>query len=73
MLPSAHVLDSSEKFCALWQIYIRSTDVDRTLMSASSNLAGLYPPDKWEEWNPQLEWQPLPVHTVPVPADHVSD
>ncbi|NXA44502.1 PPAL phosphatase, partial [Nothocercus julius] len=47
------------------QIFIRSTDFDRTLMSAEANLAGLYPPDSQEQFNPNISWQPIPVHTVP--------
>ncbi|NWI15316.1 PPAL phosphatase, partial [Crypturellus soui] len=47
------------------QIFIRSTDFDRTLMSAEANLAGLYPPDAQERFNPNISWQPIPVHTVP--------
>jgi len=52
-------------------IYVRSSDVDRTLMSAMSNLAGLYPPVKEQEWNPDLLWQPIPVHTLPLEEDNV--
>ncbi|XP_030130088.2 lysosomal acid phosphatase [Taeniopygia guttata] len=47
------------------EIFIRSTDCDRTLMSAEANLAGLYPPGGQEMFNPNISWQPIPVHTVP--------
>nr|CAD7260517.1 unnamed protein product [Timema shepardi] len=43
--------------------YIRSTDVDRTLMSAQSNLAGLYPALD-EETTDKIFWQDIPIHTV---------
>ena len=46
------------------EVQVRSTDVDRTLMSAQANMAGLFPPSGYLEWNPQLAWQPVPVHTV---------
>ncbi|KAM4711071.1 lysosomal acid phosphatase isoform 1-T3 [Anableps anableps] len=47
------------------EILVRSTDVDRTLMSAEANLAGLYPPKGQQIFQPSLKWQPIPVHTVP--------
>lgn len=52
-------------------IYIRSTDVDRTLMSAESNLAGLFPPKGSQIWNKDISWQPIPVHTVPITQDNL--
>lgn len=52
-------------------IFIRSTDVDRTLMSAMSNLAGLYPPISEQRWNPDIQWQPIPVHTLPESLDEL--
>ncbi|XP_066482437.1 lysosomal acid phosphatase isoform X1 [Tiliqua scincoides] len=47
------------------EVFIRSTDFDRTLMSAEANLAGLYPPIGRQVFYPNLTWQPIPVHTVP--------
>ncbi|XP_006158561.1 prostatic acid phosphatase isoform X2 [Tupaia chinensis] len=51
------------------QVYVQSTDVDRTLMSAMTNLAALFPPEGASVWNPSLLWQPVPVHTVPISED----
>nr|XP_003412297.2 lysosomal acid phosphatase isoform X1 [Loxodonta africana] len=53
------------------EVYVRSTDLDRTLMSAEANLAGLFPPDGMQRFNPNISWQPIPVHTVPVAEDRL--
>jgi hypothetical protein len=51
---------------------VEASDVDRTLMSAEANLAGLYPPqDPVSVWNPSILWQPIPVHTQPSEYDNV--
>lgn len=50
-------------------IYIKSTDYDRTIMSAQSNLAAIYPPHEFQIWNKYIPWQPIPVHTIPEEED----
>ncbi|XP_050314999.1 prostatic acid phosphatase [Anthonomus grandis grandis] len=52
-------------------IYVRSTDVDRTLMSAESNLAGLFPPVDTDVWLGGFPWQPIPIHSIPETMDAV--
>lgn len=51
---------------------IQSTNVDRTIMSAMANLAGMYPPAGSEVWPVNLTWYPIPVHTVPKNIDFVN-
>ncbi|CAM1314518.1 Uncharacterised protein r2_g2512 [Pycnogonum litorale] len=44
--------------------YYRSTNFDRTLMSAQLVAAGLFRPTSDDVWNSTLSWQPVPIHTV---------
>lgn len=53
------------------QVYIRSTDEDRNLMSALCTMAGLFPPTDDEVWNEELDWQPIPIHSVPSEEDYL--
>ncbi|KAK3108045.1 hypothetical protein FSP39_000109 [Pinctada imbricata] len=53
------------------KIRIRSTDKDRTLMSAYTVLAGLFPAHGTQRWNKNMTWQPIPVHTIPLNDDHL--
>ncbi|XP_031365171.1 venom acid phosphatase Acph-1-like isoform X3 [Apis dorsata] len=50
-------------------ILFRSDEVDRTVMSGQLVAAGLYPPSKEQRWNPDLNWQPIPVWTIPRTID----
>jgi len=40
-------------------------------MSAEVNLAGLYPPVQSEVWDDNIQWIPIPVHTIPWKQDNV--
>jgi hypothetical protein len=51
------------------EIYVRSTDYDRTLMSAQSNLIGLYPLSNVS--GDKVPVQPIPIHTIPIADDFV--
>jgi hypothetical protein len=51
------------------EIVVRSTDFDRTLMSAQSNLIGLYP--LYNISSDKVPIQPIPIHTVPKNQDFV--
>lgn len=53
------------------EVYIRSTDVDRTLMSALCNLASFYYPDAPDRFEKNLAWSPTPIHTAPLTDDKV--
>ncbi|XP_023932984.1 prostatic acid phosphatase isoform X1 [Lingula anatina] len=44
------------------EVSVRSTDTDRTVMSAQTNLACLFPLSGQQQWHETLPWQPVPVH-----------
>ncbi|XP_055300691.1 prostatic acid phosphatase-like [Sitodiplosis mosellana] len=52
-------------------VYIRSSDVDRTLISALSNAAGMFPPSGEQIWRTNFLWQPVPIHTIPLKDDYL--
>ncbi|CAG9858512.1 unnamed protein product [Phyllotreta striolata] len=52
-------------------IQVHSSNKDRCLMSAATNLAGLFPPKRDQIWNKKLQWQPAPIHTLPESQDAI--
>lgn len=53
-----------------FQVYVRSSDYNRTIMSAMANMAGFYPPPL-TKFVDNLPWIPVPVHTVPLMIDNL--
>ncbi|XP_063222651.1 venom acid phosphatase Acph-1 [Bacillus rossius redtenbacheri] len=50
-------------------VAMQSTGVDRTQMSAQLEAAGMWRPVGWQRWNPDLDWQPVPVYSQPLSHD----
>ncbi|XP_076687426.1 venom acid phosphatase [Andrena cerasifolii] len=48
-----------------------SSDYDRTKMSLQLVLAGLFPPNKEQKWNSQLNWQPIPTQYLRAYEDNI--
>lgn len=57
---------------SLESIRVDSSDADRCLQSAGVLLAALFPPDESQIWNPDLLWQPVPIHATPRSLDKVD-
>lgn len=53
------------------EVYVRSTDYDRTLMSVEAQLSALFPPVGEWRFHDSLQWQPIPVHTQPKSQDNL--
>ncbi|XP_013200569.1 venom acid phosphatase Acph-1 [Amyelois transitella] len=51
------------------EIVVRTTNFDRTKMTALSALAAIYPPLPAQKWNPDLDWQPVPYNTIDANID----
>uniref|UniRef100_A0A1B6CBF9 Acid phosphatase n=2 Tax=Clastoptera arizonana TaxID=38151 RepID=A0A1B6CBF9_9HEMI len=54
---------------SLESIRVDSSDADRCLQSAAVLLAALFPPEDSQIWNPDLLWQPVPIHATPRSLD----
>lgn len=52
-------------------VRVHSTEVERAIMSAEANVAGMFPPNGEQIWNEDLLWQPIPVYTIPKSLDTI--
>ncbi|XP_031636524.1 uncharacterized protein LOC116349297 [Contarinia nasturtii] len=52
-------------------VYIRSSDTNRTINSALCNAAGMFAPPEQQRWQSDLNWPPIPIHTVPLNDDYL--
>nr|QTY40898.1 venom polypeptide precursor [Doratifera vulnerans] len=54
-------------------IYVRSTDKERTKMTAQIVMSAVYPPQAEQQWNDDLGklWQPVPYTAVPLSEDYL--
>ncbi|XP_068092366.1 prostatic acid phosphatase [Hyperolius riggenbachi] len=53
------------------EFYVRSTDVDRTLMSAQANIGGLFQNTDNQYLHHNITWQLIPIHTMPQVEDYM--
>ncbi|KAK6033858.1 histidine acid phosphatase [Cooperia oncophora] len=59
------------------EIHVWTGKDNRTVVTAEAVLAAVYPPDRAHRWSPELNWQPVAVHTdqtidwVSTGIDHV--
>jgi len=52
-------------------ISAQSTCTDRTGMTASSFLAGAFPPNDKQMWNSDLQWIPIPIYSISSEQDNM--
>nr|CAD7406431.1 unnamed protein product [Timema cristinae] len=54
------------------EVYVMSSDADRAIMGSQLTLAGIYTPVPTDQkWHSEIDWQPIPVHTLPAYMDLV--
>lgn len=51
-------------------IYMLTSDYDRTIVTALLVLSGLYPAK--ERWHSSIDWDPVPLRTIPHEIDNVN-